>query len=408
MQRRAERAFVMMSLLLVWAGCSSHSGAKTGSDARDGAAATDGGATAGSGGADATGTGGGDAEVGTGGAPDAADAMGDISSPDAAAGTSSDAASDAGADALSEAGADAADAAVGGPIVLSASSFSVAVEGESTQCVVLDLGNAEAIHVGEIKTTISDVVYELRISKVAGAAQTTPTSCTPFGDLLDAAVTPIVFAKNKNEDLLFPSGVGYTLAAHQLLRFEIHASNLTGAAKDATATATFTPTPAATFQHEAGLLWVEAFGVNVPPRQFTILGPLFFPLPSSLSSASLFRAEGYTHKLGDIVIMGVGTSAADPARIDFYNAAGFVPDTPLVITKTPPLVFPSPAGIFLSCAWNNPMMGVSALTVTRGPSVDDERCAGALSYFPAVAAHACLQMGSGVAVTVCCPGGAGC
>ena len=65
------------------------------------------------------------------------------------------------------------------------------------------------------------------------------------------------------------------------------------------------------------------------------------------------------------------------------------------------MALPAAGGINLSCGWNN----TGAMPEMRGPSVDDERCAGALYHYPAVTAHYCLRLGN---ITACCPGGAGC
>jgi hypothetical protein len=360
MERPADRAIVVALWILVWAGCSSGSEAKAVSDAGPGDGAVD------------VGEGGAAGAPGDGGLPDRGDAEGD------AGGTSA--------------------------LVVSAPSFSVAVGGESTQCVVLDLGNATVIQVGEIESTLSPVVYELRIAAVSDAAQTTPSPCTPFADIDDQTVRPLVFARNRSEDLSFPTGVGYTLAAHQLLRFEVHAANATAGALDASVSATFRLSPAATIQ-EAGLLLLEAADINIQADATATLGPIFFPLSGAFGSASIFRLMGYTHALGVSVAMATLTSAGDPSPALIYSPPAWDPGSPLVVTKAPPVVLPAPGGIGLTCSWNN---SAGAGTVTRGPSVNDERCVGVVSYYPAVAPHACVNTGLGAGVTVCCPGGSGC
>lgn len=102
--------------------------------------------------------------------------------------------------------------------------------------------------------------------------------------------------------------------------------------------------------------------------------------------------------------MKTATSADDGTPMSIYAPSAFSPADPPVITTTPPVVLPVPGGVDLACAWNP----ASGSTVSRGPSVFDERCTGFLSYYPAAAAQACTHVGSGVGTTVCCPGGAGC
>src|SRR5450432_17697 len=399
MKRRGNRVIVLvLSTLSLYGTACSSGGGKTSPDARHGDGGTD---TAEGGTAGAGGNAGAGGEGGAGGAAAQAGAGADapVDAADAGVDAPADVGPDGGADA-------AADAAAASPIVVTPPSFSVVAVAETTQCVVLDLGNAEPIHVGELQATLSDVVYELRISAVTGAVQATPAPCTPFGDVMDATVRPLLFAKNRSEDLSFPAGVAYTLAAHQLLRFEIHASNRTAGALGTAVTATFVPTPAATFQHEAGLLLLEAFAVSIPAQATNVvLGPTFFPLSTDLGAASLFRLMGYTHKRGIGITMATATTATDPAPVSIYAPAAWDFASPLVATKTPPVALPSPGGIALTCTWSN-ANGQSV--VMRGASVDDERCAGFISYYPAAAVHTCLHTGTGVGVTVCCPGGIGC
>jgi hypothetical protein len=401
---------------LAWAGCSSGSGTKTNPDARHG---DGGGDTAEGGAAGTSGNGGasdgGDAQAGAVGADADAASTGDAAdvaqeaapSGDAQDGPAGDTTGDTAADAAAEAASDApAEGGVAGPLVVNAPSFSVADGAESTQCVVLDLGNADAIHVGEIKATLSTVVYELRIGAVSGTAQTTPTPCMPFGDLNDATVTPLVFARNRTEDFSFPAGVGYTLAAHQLLRFEIHVWNSGSAGTlSAAVSATFTPMPAASFQHEAGLLMVEAADINIQAHASNVdSGRVFFPLSTPLGSASITRLQGYTHLLGVDAFFSTAANASDQAPVTIY-APVYDSSSPPVVYKTPAVTVPASGGIDIECIWNNSMGNG---TVMRGTSVRDERCAAVISYYPAVAAHSCFHTSIGGGVDFCCPGGGGC
>jgi Copper type II ascorbate-dependent monooxygenase, C-terminal domain len=95
----------------------------------------------------------------------------------------------------------------------------------------------------------------------------------------------------------------------------------------------------------------------------------------------------------------VRISAGPTAATIFEQAAGRPAD------EQPPLVLPSGGGIALTCSWNN-AQGV--VPVVYGVSVNDERCTGFVSYYPAAAAHTCVHTSVGGGLTVCCPGGTGC
>jgi hypothetical protein len=351
----------------------------------------------GCGGSNATGTGGSGGAAGHGGAAGGSGATG-------TAGASGSTGASGTAGATGTAGASGTGGA-SSPLVLTPASFSVAMDGESTQCVVLDLGNAAPIHVGEIKTTLSPAVYEVRIGATSGSAQTTPSPCDPFGDIDSATVKPLVLARSATDDLVFPTGIGYTFAAHQLLRFEVHAYNATAGALDAAVSATFTPVPDATFQQEAGLLVFEDSDITIAAQATVSVGPVFFPLSTALGSASLFRMMGYTHKLGIDVAMRTATSATDPSPTTIYSPV-WDPASPPVVTKTPPVALASPGGIALSCTWNN---SAGVRQVRFGTSVvNDERCAGVVSYYPAATVHRCIHSSVGGGIVLCCPGAAGC
>jgi hypothetical protein len=376
LERRLGRGLVLL-VLCAWAGCSSSSG-KAPSGRGDGSAdAADGGTDTSA-----------QAEVGGAGAGDAqADGASDLA-PDGASDVSADGAGDAGGD-----------AAAPTAIELKAPTFTAAKSAQSTQCVMLDLGNAQTIHVGHVKTTLSAPVYEVRIGAVTGAVQATPTACTPFADIMDSAVRPLVFARNDVEELSFPAGVGYTLAPHQLLRVEIHTWNPTNDDLPANVSTIFTVSKDADFQHEAGLLLLENLDVQIAAGAQTVqLGPQFFPLAPTLGAASIFRLEGYTHELGIDLTMSLATGATDPAPTSIYAPAPWNPANPLIVDEATAVAVPTNGGITLTCKWNN---ANGATQVQRGPSVMDERCAGFVSYYPAVAARACLHMGNSTGPTVC-------
>jgi hypothetical protein len=188
-----------------------------------------------------------------------------------------------------------------------------------------------------------------------------------------------------------------------MLRFEMHGWNPSTSTVGAQVSATFTPVAPSTFQQEAGLLLLEAADINVPAGATVTLGPTFFPVSATLGSASISRLMGYTHPAGVLVSMATATGATDSTPMTIYSPT-WNPDAPPVVNLSPAATVPSLGGIDLTCAWHN----VGATTLTRGPSVNDERCAAVVSYYPAVTAHRCLHTGSGGGVTVCCPGNAGC
>ena len=351
----------------------------------------------GCGGSNASGTGGSGGAAGHGGAAGSSGATG-------TAGASGSSGASGTAGATGTAGASGTGGA-SSPLVLTPASFSVAMDGESTQCVVLDLGNAAPIHVGEIKTTLSPAVYEVRIGATSGGAQTTPSPCDPFGDIDGATVKPLVLARSAIDDLVFPTGIGYTFAAHQLLRFEVHAYNATAGALDAAVSATFTPVPDATFQQEAGLLVFEDADISIAAQATVSVGPVSLPVVHRARKRITVSDDGLhaqaRNRCGDADRDQRHRPVPDH---DLFTGLGSA--SPPVVTKTPPVALPSPGGIALSCTWNN---SAGVRQVRFGTSVmNDERCAGVVSYYPAAAVHRCIHSSVGGGIVLCCPGAAGC
>jgi hypothetical protein len=301
-------------------------------------------------------------------------------------------------------GASGTGGGIAGSLFVNTPSFSVAAAAETTQCMVLDLGNNAPVHVGGIKATFGSAVYEVRIGAAIGTAQPTPSPCTPFADIDSAAVRPLVLARSAADELLFPTGVGYALDAHQLLRFEVHAVNAGAAAANVSVSATLTIVPDATFQHEAGLLMLDGVGSSSIGEQATLtVGPVVFPV----GSMSIFRVMGYTHKLGTGVKMQALINDGDPSPTTIYEPA-WDPANPPVVTRTPPVALPAAGEISLRCSFTNNTPSIVPLGTSFGGSVNNERCAGTVSYFPAVPMHRCVHTNAGGGATLCCPGSDGC
>lgn len=292
------------------------------------------------------------------------------------------------------------------PITITVPTFSVAAGAETTQCVIVDLGNAKTIHVGEIKTMFGPAVYEILIGATPGPALTKPSTCNPFSAINNRDFRPLVLTRvsNRPTDLLtFPAGVGYTLAAHQFVRIEVHAFNDSAGAADVAVSAAFTPMPDAAFQQEAGLIMFEENSISLAAQATTTVGPTFYPLPTAIGGATVAQLMGYTHKLGAAMKIATATSATDAAPSVIYEPS-YNPADPVAVWYTPPLVLPSSGGINLTCTFNNS----GATEVVQSFDLTGERCAVVLYYYPATAVQHCLHFIEGGGGTDCCPGSQAC
>jgi hypothetical protein len=278
----------------------------------------------------------------------------------------------------------------------------VAAGDEATMCVVLDLGNDAAVHIGQIHDMLAPGVTSLTMYRsTAAAAQTTPMPCAPFNALANGnAGTPMTMSIRPDDDLVLPDGAGYSLGAHQLVRLELHAFNNSSAPVMVGATSTLTAmtTP---YVREAGLMVLMDPDISIPPNAMATLGPAYLP-GTALAAADIFRIEGYTHSKGTNVKLATTTGKSGPDTV-VYDVAGWSSDNPPVATPSVPINVPTGGGFHLTCSWNN----TSSFTVKFGNSSVSETCAALLWYAAAVPASVCVHSDAS-AVDVCCPGSALC
>jgi len=268
-------------------------------------------------------------------------------------------------------------------------SFGVESQAEDTKCAVVDLGNTQAIHAGALHVTTSDNVFELTIGATSVGAPGAPSDCNPFGEFQDANVKPLLFTRQRSEDVVLPAGDGYTLGAHQLLRFEVHALNTSSDASNTVVHLRVEAMPDSSYEREAGLVLFENANVSVQASAMST-ADAYFPAASTIDTASVFRVVGNVHALGTRVTMSTGTSDTGPFT-PFYDVA--VTDVPAPASLDTAVIAPSGGGIKLECMFNNP----TGTPRTDGLTSMDEPCMGFLYHAPAIDSHLCVLSGSVVA-----------
>jgi hypothetical protein len=275
-----------------------------------------------------------------------------------------------------------------GPITLAASE-------ERTVCVTRRLGNTTAFHASEVHTLlIGPAWHELVVYRVNDTVESlTPTNCPTLGGFIGAdGGTALVYTKLPDENLVLPSGLGFSFAANQMLRLELHALNAGTSTVDASARIDVQPLDESTFSTEAGMLLTSTLAINIPPGQTTI--ETNYTLPQAFVGTSAFELTGYTHKLGVDMFASSGFT-------QIYAPSVYVYDNPQIATPNPPVDLPADGGLKVTCIYQNP----TSSTVTFGSSANDERCDLRLYYSPARSTQLCVHVGG---TTACCPGGPGC
>lgn len=277
---------------------------------------------------------------------------------------------------------------------------------ENTQCVVMKLGNEEAIHVDRIENTLGVGSHHLIVYKAHDTVeQLTPFDCVPFTNLLKAdATVPLMITQKQEDTLALPAGVGLAFGPHQMVRLEMHYINTTGSPVAVSATSGFHAMKEADFEEEAGFAMFSDTAVTIPPETSMTLGPQYLALPAMLEGVKFFGLTGHVHKLGTGVQVAVASGKDDPGKV-IYDPPKFAWNEPPVVYPDPPVVVPSGGGFHLSCSWNN----TTAKTITFGESANDEMCLFYTYYYPNRGSVGCAytdQIGGGT--TFCCPGDAIC
>jgi hypothetical protein len=286
------------------------------------------------------------------------------------------------------------------------------VPGESTQCVVLNLGNPAAVHIGEIHNVSTDGVFDLVVYRSSATEeQTTPFTCPAFGNLGSAASdSALILSHEADDDMVLPAGAGLTLQPNQMLRLELHALNNGGSPQLMSATSTLVALADADFHSETAFVFAGDvdIGLNANSSGMT---QGFIPMPSYIvaSGSKVGQLSGYTHSDGTDVTLATGPDAGGPLTT-VYDPTGWVWNQSPRLDAVPPASFGNGGGFEITCKYVN----VSNQYVSSGPaSTQQEACFFQGYAYPAPSgAFVCLHSDTLVpgGLDECCPddGGVGC
>jgi len=277
---------------------------------------------------------------------------------------------------------------------------------EDTRCITVRLNNDTPIKVHQLHNLLATTSHHLIIYKdddPAAVENTTPTHCTGFTGALNPSgnIAPLVITQKDDDEVTLPDGVGYTLAAHQMIKFELHYINTTDSAADATATVNFLAADPATITNEAGVLFSGSLDIDVKGNQQSTLHQ-FLTLPTAdldMSASKIFAITGHTHKFGTHVTVGTAASRTDTVT-SVYNPSPFSWSEPLTTTYSTPFSIPSGGGFDFQCDWTN----TSATDVGFGESAKDEMCFFWVYYYPVQSPKVCVHTEMYGGVDACCPG----
>lgn len=288
---------------------------------------------------------------------------------------------------------------------------------ENTQCITVPLGNAAAMHINQIHDQLGAGSHHMIVYKVSAdtPVNTTPVDCQPFSETLDPSKgEPLAITQKSDETINLPTGVGISLDANQLIRFEMHYINATTQPITLIASTTLYPMSDADYMQEAGFVFMGDIDINMTMNGVYSVpannsdgsnSGVFLPVPANLAGvANFFALTGHEHQWGTGVTIATATSSTDAPGTMVYDVPNWLWSEPATVYPSPTFQVASGGGFRLHCTWDNESGG----TVKFGESANNEMCFFWAYYYPNQGAEVCFHSdkyasllgGSG---DVCCP-----
>jgi hypothetical protein len=253
---------------------------------------------------------------------------------------------------------------------------------ETTQCIVVPLGNTEEIVMNGYTIDLSEGSHHLIVYLTSDAEQDDPVNCSPFTGLALGTDVPIVFANKKQETWAFPTGIAVDIPANQMIKIEGHYINTTANDLQGTGNVSFVYTPKSsspTFQ-AASFDFYGTTNINIPPNSTYSTGPLF---QAGLAGTHLINVTTHQHRLGT----GIQVWAGDPGVQTDQIANDMDWSNPSWGLIDPQFDFDGTNGLTYQCSWTN----TTDQTVSFGESALDEMCFVGGYYYPSQGMDLCLD-----------------
>jgi hypothetical protein len=256
---------------------------------------------------------------------------------------------------------------------------------ETTQCIVVPLGNTENLVMDGYDISLSAGSHHLIVYLTSDAAHSDPVNCAPFTGLALGTDVPIAFANKENVDWSFPAGIGIDVPANQNIKIEGHYINATAADLQGTGTITFNATPQATHAtyQPAGYAFYGTTNITIPPNSSFSTGPLFQSGPPNTHLVSI---STHQHRLGTHAQAWASSTQGDMATqiADDHDWS-----QPAWTTLAPQFAFDGTSGITYQCDWTN----TTDQTVSFGESALNEMCFAGGYIYPSHGLDLCLDGG---------------
>jgi len=253
---------------------------------------------------------------------------------------------------------------------------------ETTQCIVVPLGNTEDVVLNSYTINLSEGSHHLIVYMTTDAEQDDPINCSPFTGLATGTDMPIVFANEKQETWAFPSGIAIDIPANQMIKIEGHYINTTANDLQGTGNVSFATTPKASappFQ-AANFNFFGTTNINIPPNATYSTGPLF---QAGIAGTHFISVTTHQHRLGT----GIQVWAGNPGDQTDQIADDMDWSTPSWKLIAPQFDFDGTNGLSFQCSWTN----TTDTAVGFGESAVDEMCFVGGYYYPSQGMNLCLD-----------------
>ena len=235
--------------------------------------------------------------------------------------------------------------------------------GESTICVVLDLGNTEPRMIRQVRTELTAGTHHVIATRTIEAPRPTPYECGAFAgggpdeDLL-------FIAQQSEASLAYPPGAGLRIPAHQSIHLEMHYMNAQPSGDlDIAGTVHLDLAADDDSLRPIALLFTGEFSLFIPAgEQVSVTS--FHALPVGVD---LFALTPHTHQWGTRAALELATSEADPDAVLLHESTDWA-ERPLTVID--PVRIEAGQGLRLTCEFDNQ----SGADVSFGLSAEDEMC----------------------------------
>ena len=244
---------------------------------------------------------------------------------------------------------------------------------ETTQCIVVPLGNTEDVVLNGYTINLSEGSHHLIVYTTTDAEQDDPINCAPFTGLALGTDVPIVFANKKEETWAFPDGIAIDLPANQMIKIEGHYINTTAGDLQGTGNVSFATTPKATAPayQPANFNFFGTTNISIAPNATYSTGVLF---QAGIAGTHLINVTTHQHRLGT----GIQVWAGNPGDMSNRIADDSDWSNPSWGLIAPQFDFDGTNGLTYQCDWTN----TTDQTVGFGESALNEMCFVGGYYYP--------------------------